>query len=442
MDELEKLFSMLEVLRNKEETYNKKVLEEGPSFQYTFGFLLGEYNQGNKYILNIIDMLENNKQSDLLRYFSLSLRFYFQMQISDSVHHLDTISNEIKCLKMNKEWNDSHSLYYNSMISTENQNIVKAKEMLLKSTLKDFCDYFSSNAINNNCFEILANWIDDRKFFEKNYCYYCVFEAIYNFYCFEYLSLKDRNIKESPLFLYFENHDRSLLVDKNFTKYGLITLTNDFEPICTEHLECRIFNKPLNITLPLSRKIDNKLFKKFIDLYDTGIIRQISFKPSLVEPYTGKVSTDIALEAVEFGRVFDIELNDLIPTKLFSLDSDSLWVNPVGQEITFEELKYDFDTFDDYIMTQAVHLEFFRKNNDFYIKHIDHEIIFYAYEEYDNRLYNIKVKGKVLKRQKTFKIDESEIPFLIDGKPEFLIQILYTYFSRKDLLDEYFSQYK
>lgn len=399
MDELEKLFSMLEVLRKEEETYNKKVLEEGPSFQYTFGFLLGEYNQGNKYILNIIDMIENNKQPNLLRYFSLSLRFYFQMQISDSVHHLDTISNEIKCLKMNKEWNDSHSLYYNSMISTENQNIVKAKEMLLKSTLKDFFDYFSSNAINNNCFEILANWIDDRKFFEKNYCYYCVFEAIYNFYCFEYLSLKDRNIKESPLFLYFENHDRSLLVDKNFTKYGLITLTNDFEPICTEHLECRIFNKPLNITLPLSRKIDNKLFKNFIDLYDTGIIRQISFKPFLVEPYTGKVSTDIALEAVEFGRVFDIELNALIPTKLFSLDSDSLWINPVGQEITFEELKYDFDTFDDYVMTQAVHLKFFKKKDDFYIEHIDHEIIFYTFDEYDNRLCNIKAKGKVLKRQ-------------------------------------------
>ena len=364
------------------------------------------------------------------------------MQISDSVHHLDTISNEIKCLKMNKEWNDSHSLYYNSMISTENQNIVKAKEMLLKSTLKDFCDYFSSNAINNNCFEILANWIDDRKFFEKNYCYYCVFEAIYNFYCFEYLSLKDRNIKESPLFLYFENHDRSLLVDKNFTKYGLITLTNDFEPICTEHLECRIFNKPLNITLPLSRKIDNKLFKNFIDLYDTGIIRQISFKPFLVEPYTGKVSTDIALEAVEFGRVFDIELNALIPTKLFSLDSDSLWINPVGQEITFEELKYDFDTFDDYVMTQAVHLKFFKKKDDFYIEHIDHEIIFYTFDEYDNRLCNIKAKGKVLKRQKTFKIDNSEIPFFINGKPELLIQVLYTYFLRKDLLDEYFSQYK
>ena len=82
-------------------------------------------------------------------------------------------------------------------------------------------------------------------------------------------------------------------------------------------------------------------------------------------------------------------------------------------------------TFDDYIMTQAVHLEFFRKNNDFYIEHIDHEIIFYTFDEYDNRLCNIKAKGKVLKRQKTFKIDNSEIPFFINGKPELLIQILY-----------------
>lgn len=65
MDELEKLFSMLEVLRKEEETYNKKVLEEGPSFQYTFGFLLGEYNQGNKYILNIIDMCIPRSKKDI-----------------------------------------------------------------------------------------------------------------------------------------------------------------------------------------------------------------------------------------------------------------------------------------------------------------------------------------------------------------------------------------
>ena len=63
-------------------------------------------------------------------------------------------------------------------------------------------------------------------------------------------------------------------------------------------------------------------------------------------------------------------------------------------------------------------------------------------DEYDNRLCNIKAKGKILKRQKTFKIDNSEIPFFINGRPELLIQILYTYFLRKDLLDEYFSQYK
>lgn len=442
MGELERLFSILEELRKEKEKFKKNILEEGPSFQYTFGFLLGEYNLKNKYILEALDIIKKHRQPDLLRYFSLSLRFYFQKKISESVQHLDRINNEIKCLKINKEWNDSHSLCYNNLISTENKIIDKAKEMFSKSTINDFFDYFSSEAKKNSTFDTLANWIIDINFFKVNYCYYRVFETIYNFFCFEYLSLKDRNIKESPLFLYFENHNASLLVDKNFTKYGLITLTSDYKPICTDHLECRIFNKSLNITLPLSRKIDNKLFKKFIELYNVGIIKQISSKPSLFEPYTGKFTTDMALEAVEFGRVFDIELTDFIPTKLVSLDSDSLWINPVGNEITFEEFKYDFDTFDDYIMTQAVHLKFFRKNNDFYIEHIDHEVFFYTYGEYDKRLYNIKIKGKVLKRQKTFKIDDSDIPFLTHGKPEFLMQILYTYFSRKDLLDEYFSQYK
>lgn len=442
MNELKTMFSMLDVLRKEEENYNGKVLEEGPSFQYSFGFLLGEYNQSNKYILNIIDMIKNSKQSNLLRYFALSLRFYFQTIISESEQRLDSINNEIKCLKKQKEWNDSHSQYYNSLISTEERIIDKAKEMSLKSTLEDFYNYFSSKAKENSTFEILEKWINDGEFFKKNYCYYCVFETIYNFYCFDYLSLKDRNINESPLFMYFEDNNASLLIDNNFSKYGLLTLTNDYEPICTEHLECRLFYVPLNITIPLSRQIDNELFKKFIEMYNAKTIKQISFKPNFSQPYKGKVSTDMALEAVQFGRLFDIELINLIPTKLVTLTLDSLWINPVGQEITFEELKYDFDTFDDYVMTQAVHLKFFKKKDDFYIEHIDHEIIFYTFDEYDNRLCNIKAKGKVLKRQKTFKIDNSEIPFFINGKPELLIQILYTYFLRKDLLDEYFSQYK
>lgn len=82
----------------------------------------------------------------MLRYFSLSLRFYFQKIISESVQHLDKINNEIKCLKINKEWNDSHSLCYNNLISTENKIIDKAKEMFSKSTINDFFDYFSSEA--------------------------------------------------------------------------------------------------------------------------------------------------------------------------------------------------------------------------------------------------------------------------------------------------------
>ena len=44
MGELERLFSILEELRKEKEKFKKNILEEGPSFQYTFGFLLGEYN--------------------------------------------------------------------------------------------------------------------------------------------------------------------------------------------------------------------------------------------------------------------------------------------------------------------------------------------------------------------------------------------------------------
>ena len=75
-----------------------------------------------------------------------------------------------------------------------------------------------------------------------------------------------------------------------------------------------------------------------------------------------------------------------------------------------------------------------------FINHLDHELIVYSLEEYDDKIKDIKGKGSKGKI-KSFKIDESKIPFFYkSNKGYFLYQVLDAYFNHKDLLREYFCK--
>jgi ribosomal protein S18 len=93
----------------------------------------------------------------------------------------------------------------------------------------------------------------------------------------------------------------------------------------------------------------------------------------------------------------------------------------------------------DIIVTQVVHLEYelIGESNQ-HILHIDHEYIFYTEPEFYVRLNDHKQKGNFKKRHKTFKIDNSKIPFVLDGV-FILYYVISKYFKNKELLKEYFS---
>lgn len=438
---LKELYKSLDDINHKLEQYKKDSLEYGHTGEYSFGFLLGEFNLKNPSIISVIEILKSCREQKLMDYTASALNYYFQNKIRESQNQIEKFNNDIRCTKQLEKWDETDFCYYNSLINTENDTITEIRKLLSSTKLTDYLDYFSSFAERNGIYTNFTKWIQDAEYFQANYPYFCIFEALFYFYSFEQTNLREFKPKETALFAYFSQLNMDILEDANYNAYGLITLTDDYEPIFTEHLECRLFNKRLNITIPLSNRMDNTLFKEFFELLAKNLIKTISFRPYYDTPIAGRFTTDIVLKSVQFGQIFDMsKLDGLVPTKLINKSTDSLWIKPVGNEITFEELEYDFDTFSDYIMTQAVHLEFFVNNGGFFIKHLDHEIIFYTFDEYDKRLSDIKQKGKAQKRQKTFKIDDSTIPFLENGTPAFLIKVLYTYFSNKELLNEYFSK--
>lgn len=79
---------------------------------------------------------------------------------------------------------------------------------------------------------------------------------------------------------------------------------------------------------------------------------------------------------------------------------------------------------------------------------------FYTIDEYENRMSNATQKGTAKTRMKSFKIDNSRIPFdyrcevlrkdengndLPQKDEQLLCYVLESYFKHKDLLKEYFQ---
>lgn len=113
--------------------------------------------------------------------------------------------------------------------------------------------------------------------------------------------------------------------------------------------------------------------------------------------------------------------------------------NQQTQEITFEEILADPLIENDYIITQVVHLIYVKENLGLFIKHIDHEYVFYTADEHSEKLNNLRRKGEARPRYKTFKIDDAQIPYRDNCEQNILYRTLDAYFTNKDMLKEYFE---
>jgi hypothetical protein len=108
-------------------------------------------------------------------------------------------------------------------------------------------------------------------------------------------------------------------------------------------------------------------------------------------------------------------------------------------ELTFEETVGDFRSFGEGVVTQVVHMCFVVENGVTYITHIDHEYVFYKLDEYFEKPNDIKQKGTMRKRFKTFKIDDAHIEYVSSPESNIVYRTIDSYFKNKKLIQEYFS---
>lgn len=248
--------------------------------------------------------------------------------------------------------------------------------------------------------------------------------------------------KDSPL----DNYLHSNGFDCNFiSNYDLYTLT-DLDELRWVN-GSKIFLRALGTHIIINRVptemmiILDELRSKFPGL-------TLSIRPDFNICGDGLRDITILTEALIQGRCFNEKLSDIFPgvtslydeyayeNKLIIIHNKATSKSP--DEITFEELVEDWVSYDNYVITQMIHLQFKHDENNDYITHIDHEFIFYTFEEYENKIINHKLYGTGRQRVKTFKIDNAEIPYTYDPEENYLYRILQSYFKNESLINEYF----
>lgn len=244
-----------------------------------------------------------------------------------------------------------------------------------------------------------------------------------------------KNHLYDEIILKYKEAEIDILVEDHEFYKNKLNSVNEYTNIICNQANRYLQDKRLDIyfCLPVPR-----FLLEALDTYcNTGLIEKLAFR---IDRMT---KSFFVFDSFDYGAKLKndiLNLPDL--SRFFDLDNyqDALWIkhNKIKKHLTFEETCDDFELFDDSIVTQLIHLEYFIENEEYYIRHLDHEYILYSLDKYHERLENSEIKGH--KKVKTFKIDDSRIPFFSKYKNEyFLFIVLNSFFENKGLLKEYFE---
>lgn len=323
------------------------------------------------------------------------------------------------------------------------------KQMLLKS----YKSQISELSLNSLDIWICKNvgWIQT---YTRGIPYSEFKTLLYLYYSFDNYTYQKRHAFCSDLGDLKEAYRDVFGKQSQFAKYGVVPIDQERELIAIN--PPRIYDKKLNKTF-FTKNVPMILLKKFDEMKSYGIIGDFSIRLVNEPGYDGRLYSQYITESLEQGKIFEfVNLGNCFTSKLYSKEyEDCMWVVIDPQNITFEELCKDFETYNDMVVTQVVHLQYKTECECAYITHMDHEYVFYTIDEYESRMTNPAQKGTAKSRLKSFKIDNSRIPFdyrcnvlrkdengnnLPVESEQFVYYVLECYFKHRDLLKEYFQE--
>lgn len=273
------------------------------------------------------------------------------------------------------------------------------------------------------------------KYIKKNYVYYIIINELFDF---RKQTIIQNTNHSNIIFEIYKKSNVDLKLDIQYSRYSLVSINPNWLKYNTS--EAYIYDPRIDKNFK-SRYIPVEVSIFLIELIDKGYINELAIRPDANSFQNGENRISLLNEEVEFGKIFSFdEFKKIKITKLYSTNiNDSLWIAIDDSNITFEELVNDFHITDkNEITTQVVHMEYKVVDNQIVITHIDHEYIYYSFDEYEKRTNNFRQKGKARKREKTFKVDKSYIPFVSEDNISLVYIILRAFFKNIDLVDEYF----
>lgn len=335
-----------------------------------------------------------------------------------------------------KRYHPNAALFYMPQLELVEKKLdVKTIPQLIDYLENNLNEYPGTLEILNNFYKSIHGK-DGFDYIKDNYINYYIGDILYS----KYLSIKGRadmlDLKYSKVVkTEYEKIGIDICQeDVQFSKYSLISMNKNIE----------IFNNKDSQTIRDDRigkhfwiDIPRKLLTSIEELIKNKMLLDVSFRIDYVSDYLP------AMEEKEFGTPLRLKISSLPElSKFYSTDKyeNNLWVrhDVEKQSLTFEEMMADFEVIGEDIVTQVIHLEYKAQGEHFFITHLDHEFIIYTLDNYQERLSDANIKGH--RKVKTFKIDNSMIPFNIKINGElFLVQVLDSYFKNYDLIHEYFS---
>jgi len=354
-----------------------------------------------------------------------------ELEKNKAKEELKAIKNKLTTTKYNEEEKKNALIWYSVII----------KRCIDKIENLNFNKFLLNCNDTSGVFEGMQNIKNDLKFYKENYKYICIADILFEEYKRD-KARKDRfaiPINNTLEKLYKENNIDLNKIDKQYDKYKLLTIDNNFE-ITISNIP-KVYDKRFDVYLYIN-EIQEDFLQLLKKLQEQKYIVNLALRPEYIDVSKNLQDLSIILEEKEFGDIFSFEnLGNPTITKLYSTDKydNKLWIIIDEENITFEELLENFDIHNNFIVTQVIHLQYKQKKNNYIIHHIDHEYIFYTEDKYMERENNPMQKGEAKTRYKTFKIDNSKIPFTLDDGSFFLYKVLDTYFKNKDLIKEYFE---
>ncbi|MBQ3783945.1 MAG: hypothetical protein II838_10970 [Lachnospiraceae bacterium] len=149
----------------------------------------------------------------------------------------------------------------------------------------------------------------------------------------------------------------SNILDKQsqFYKYGLLSIDEDRQLLAVN--PPRIYDRLVDKTF-FTKNVPLHLLQQITQMMSDGLIGEFAVRPLNESGYEGRLYLEYIPEALERGKLFDlVDLGNYQVSKLYSeIYEDCMWVAIDPENITFEELCDDFDTYEDMIVTQVIHL--------------------------------------------------------------------------------------